>query len=466
MPPRAGKSEFTSKYFPAYFLGKFPSQRVLFASYEAEFAASWGRKVRDLLNDHGERLFGVKIRQDTKAADRWEINKHGGGMQTCGVGGSLTGKGGNLLVCDDPIKNSEEANSELVKQKLWEWYQTTFYTRLEPGGSIILIQTRWSEDDLAGRVLERAKETGEHWNVINFPALAEEGDLLGRKVGEPLWPERYSFEDLERIRKTLTIYQWASLYQQRPSPETGGLFQRSWFEYYDKLSDGTDAWLKLAGKDGNARTFGLKHCRRFLTVDLAFSMKAQSDWTVIAAWAVTPDCDLILLDVHRERMTGDKLAPSIKNMMLKWECDYAGIEDVQAQTLVVQTMRRQGLTVRALKANMDKITRSIPAQIRMEAGQVWFPRTHPELENFEHELLTFPKGAHDDCCDVLAYSALEVQRLGGAALTDEERARLAALDADRIWQEKQERQKQAHSDWDRDAWYLTVPSDDESRFWH
>lgn len=450
-------SEFTSKYFPAYFLGKFPSKRVLFASYEANFASSWGRKVRDLLDTDGERLFGVRIRQDTKAADRWEIAGRGGGMQTTGVGGALTGKGGDLLICDDPVKNSEEANSELVKESLWAWYQTTFYTRGEPNGSIILIQTRWCEDDLAGRVLERAKETGEQWTVINFPAIAEENDILGRSVGDPLWPERYDRQKLEQIKATLTSYQWSALYQQRPAPEGGGHFQRSWFEYYEKIGEGNH--IKLAGNNGNSRVFDLSYCRKFLTVDLAFSMKTESDFTVIAVWAVTPDSDLILIDLHRERMTGDKLAPSIKNMMLKYQCDYAGIEDVQAQTLVVQTMRKQGLAVRALKANMDKITRSIPAQIRMESGQVWFPRNMVNLDVLEHELLTFPKGAHDDTVDVLAYAALEVQRLGGAILSEAERERLAKQQSEREWQEKLDRQKRAQADWELERWWLDSPTD-------
>jgi len=448
MPPRSGKSEFASKYFPAYLIGKIPTWKVILASYEAEFAASWGRKVRDLLSDHGQRLFGVTVRQDSKAADRWEVAQYGGGMQTCGIGGSLTGRGGQCLICDDPIKNSEEANSELVKQKLFEWYQTTFYTRLEPQGSIILIQTRWAEDDLAGRVLERAKETGEKWTVVNFPALAEADDILGRAVGEPLWPERYSAEDIQRIKGTLTSYQFAALYQQRPSPEGGGLFKRSWFKYYDKVGD----YYRIDG-----RSYSLAQCRTFVVVDLAFSVKAENDWTVIQAWAVTPECDQILLDVHRERMTGDQLAPSIKNMVAKWNADYAGIEDVQAQTLVVQTMRRQGIAVRALKANMDKITRSIPLQIRYEAGQVWHPRSHPHLESLEHELLTFPKGTWDDQVDCAAYSALEVQRFGAAALSQEEIDRRNRERSQVEWEEKLARQREAHDSWEMERWWLDTP---------
>ena len=150
MPPRHGKSEFASKYFPAWFLGRYPEKRVILASYEADFASQWGRKVRDLLEHHGSRLFGVMVRHDSKAADRWELADHGGGMQTAGVGGAITGKGADLLIIDDPVKNAEQANSDVYREKTWEWYTSTAYTRLEPGGAVILIQTRWHEDDQIG----------------------------------------------------------------------------------------------------------------------------------------------------------------------------------------------------------------------------------------------------------------------------------------------------------------------------
>ena len=466
-PPRHGKSTITSLYFPAFFLGTNPSKSVILVSYADEFAAEWGRKVRDTIDEHGQRLYGIKIRQDSKSADRWQIAQHGGGMKTVGIGGGLLGRGADLAVLDD-VQQQEDAFSETIREKAWAWFTGTMLTRLNAGGRIVVIMQRWHELDLVGKILDRAKETGEHWDVFNVPAICtdEKTDPIGRKVGEALWPERFPIEFLENQRKTQGSFLFSSVYQQTPSPEGGGYFRRSWFEYYDRIGDGLDSHLRLTSKGtGHSRTFQLKHCRRVVCVDLAFSLKTENDYSCLICCAITPDCDLVVLDIHRERMTGDQLGPAIKQMMAKYQCQYCGIEDVQAQTLIVQAMRREGLPVRALKANMDKVTRSVPCQIRMEAGQVWFPKSHPEIENLEHELLTFPKGAHDDTVDCLCYQAIEIQRLGGSAISDEERARLEAADADRIWAEKLERQKQAHADFDRDSWYLTAPSDPESRFW-
>lgn len=409
MPPRHGKSEFASKYFPAWFLGRFPDKKIILASYEADFASQWGRKVRDLLEQFGDRFFGVSIRRDSKAANRWEIMDYAGGMQTAGVGGAITGKGADVLIIDDPVKDSEQANSEVYREKTWEWYTSTAYTRLEPGGAVILIQTRWHEDDLAGRILDQARKTGEPWITVNLPAIAGEQDELGRDPGEPLWPERYNLGDLNRIRGTQGSYQFGALYQQSPVAPAGNVFKRSWFQYW---KNGDDNFYRLGA---SCRSVDKKRCRRFGTVDLAFSLKKEADYTVIAAWAVTPQCDLILLDFHRERMEGPALQRSIRAMVEKHDLDYMGIEKVLGQSLVVHGARLDGLTVRSLIADTDKLTRSIPAQVRMEAGQIFFPTNHPDLEVWEQELLTFPRGTHDDCVDVLSYAAADVQRFGPPA---------------------------------------------------
>jgi predicted phage terminase large subunit-like protein len=269
--------------------------------------------------------------------------------------------------------------------------------------------------------------------------------------GPALWPERFTAKKLRQIAKTLGSYNFSSLYQGSPAPEGGGLFKKSWFRYYSLI----DGFLRLEN-----RTFKLEHCRRFGTCDLAFSVKTSADRTAIAAWAVTPDWDLVLLDMHLDRMTGDQLVPSCRSMVEKWDLAYMGIEDVAAQTLVVQTARRNGLTVRPLKANMDKITRSMPAQIRMEAGQIWFPKQHSTLESLEHELLTFPQGAHDDTVDVLAYAALEVQRHGVPSIPPEEQARLAREKAEREWNAKIERDKAAQADYEHPRWWQDAWSGD------
>jgi hypothetical protein len=247
MPPRHGKSELVSKYFLAWYLCTFPDRRVLLASYEADFAAQWGRKVRDLVDELGPRYFGVSVRRDSSASDRWEIDGHPGGMQTAGIGGALTGKGAHLFVIDDPVKNAEEANSEAIRARNWDWYRAAAYTRLEPDGAFVLMQTRWHEEDLAGMVLKEAKANDESWTVLNLPALSlGEGDPLNRAEGLPLWPERYDRAALLRIKATLGSYWFSALYQGSPQPAEGGVFKRSWLRSYR-----TDGDLYLLATEGD-----------------------------------------------------------------------------------------------------------------------------------------------------------------------------------------------------------------------
>ncbi len=221
MPPRHSKSETVSHWFPVWYLDRFPDRRVILASYEADFAASWGRKVRDSIRENAHTL-RTRIKGDTTAAHRWETTA-GGGMVTAGVGGPITGRGANVLIIDDPIKNAEEAESELTRESIWRWWTSTAYTRLEPGGSVVIVMTRWHEDDLVGRLLLHAEEGGESWEVVNFPAVAEAQDVLGRQVGDPLWPQRYDTEALERIRQAVERYVWEALYQQHPTPPSADL---------------------------------------------------------------------------------------------------------------------------------------------------------------------------------------------------------------------------------------------------
>lgn len=202
MPPRHGKSEMASRYTPAWYLGRYPNRRVILASYEADYAASWGRKARDLLEEHGSSLFGVCVRQDSHAANRWDLADHNGGMTTAGVGGAITGRGADLLIIDDPVKSVEEAESETYRARTWDWWRGVALTRLEPGGSVILVMTRWHEDDLAGRILQ---EDSANWRVLSLPAIASDDldDPLDREPGEPLWPERYDADALARRRQEM-----------------------------------------------------------------------------------------------------------------------------------------------------------------------------------------------------------------------------------------------------------------------
>lgn len=216
-PPRHGKSEFISKYLPAWYLGRHPDHRVILTSYADRLAKTFGRRVRELLEERAS-WFGLRgIADDVSAANDWQIAGHDGGMLTAGVGGPVTGRGADLLIVDDPIKNAEQAVSETVRQNQWDWFQSTAWTRLEPGGVCVVMMTRWHQEDLVGQLLKcGAEDLGARVIEIKLPAIAEENDMLGRAPGEPLWPERWSLAVLERRRALLDDYWWKCLYQQHP----------------------------------------------------------------------------------------------------------------------------------------------------------------------------------------------------------------------------------------------------------
>jgi hypothetical protein len=260
-PPRHGKSELISRHLPAWFLGRFPDQRVMLASYEAQLARSWGRKARQLLEEHGAKMFGVRISRRRRAASEWEISGHGGGMVTAGAGGALTGRGADLLIVDDPIKNAEQAVSQRIRDKQWDWWQSTASTRIEPGGAAVVMMTRWHVDDLVGKLLKQAARDGEAVRRLSLPALALENDPLERSVGEALWPSRWPRDDLLRRRDSLDAYWWQSLYQQRPARHGSSdwpdeyfgehLWAHSWPESFELVAAACDPSKGEQSKSGD-----------------------------------------------------------------------------------------------------------------------------------------------------------------------------------------------------------------------
>ena len=251
-PPRHGKSEFVSKWLPAWYLCRHPGRKVMLASYEANFARTWGKKARSLVAEFG-REFDVYVSSETNKANDWEIEDHKGGMATTGVGGPMTGRGANLLIVDDPIKNAEEALSETVRGAHWDWWQSTAYTRIEPGGAAIVMNTRWHQEDLAGRII-RASENGEIPPVtrISLPALAEVGfeDPLSRAEGEALWPERWPSSKLAELRRSMERYWWMALYQQRPTKHASVEWPEEYFSgdiWFDEFPQ--DCHLRVVALD-------------------------------------------------------------------------------------------------------------------------------------------------------------------------------------------------------------------------
>ncbi len=418
MPPRHGKSELCSRYFPAWYLARFPDHRIIWTSYEAEFAASWGGKARDVMAEYGPPLFGLGVREDATARHSWNIAEHDGGMATAGVGGPITGRGANLLGLDDPIKNAEQANSPTYREKTWDWWQSTAYTRLEPDGVVLVILTRWHEADLAGKLIAESasdeSDDEEKWHILNLPALAEGNDPMGRKEGEALWPDRWPADKLEKRKRRFGSYVWSALYQQRPAPEEGGKFKRNWFRYYRR--EGEFYRLITGGADKLIR---ISDCTRFMTGDVAGTEKRKEDasdpdYSVFGVWDLTDSGYLIAVDFWRDRCEEPSIVRAGARLMRQHECGVGYVEKNGLGTGVVSTLRERGFAIVPIIASTSKATRAQVAQVRFEAGMIFLPLNHPELVEVESELLSFPNAAHDDIVDNFSIAALQAQRSAGA----------------------------------------------------
>jgi predicted phage terminase large subunit-like protein len=409
-PPRSGKSMLTSEFTPSWYLGLHPDRRVILCSYGAHLASNWGRKSRDVLEAYGPTFFDATVARTSKAADHWNLEGEPGGMNTAGVGGPITGFGADLLIIDDPLKDAEEAGSEVIRAKQIDWWQAVARTRLMAGGAVVLMQTRWHEQDLAGWLLEDMRHGGDQWEVLSLPAIAEEDDQLGRSEGEPLWPAKFPLADLERTKRALGGYYWAALYQQRPVPAGGAIFKRHDFRHFTEDPE-ADLYV-MRGAHGEAdKPVGRSYCYRFVTCDPAFSEKETADYTALGLWGVTPWMDLLLLDVARIRFDVENLPAAIHRYFELWKPNDIRIESKAYGTRVINALVTQGLPIIPLDADTDKVTRALSAVPRYECHAVFHRAGAPYLEDYERELLAFPNGAHDDQVDMYSYAALALPEL-------------------------------------------------------
>ncbi len=434
MPPRHGKSYLVSDHTPAWFLTRFPDARIILCSYEADFAASWGRKVKEHIEEHPE--FGIKLNPNSSAASKFNLHHKLGGMDTAGAGGPITGKGAHMLLIDDPIKNAEEALSGTHRENTYNWYISTARSRLEPDAVEMLVHTRWHEDDLGGRLM---KKEGHLWYHIDLPALADptedRPDALGRKAGEALCPARYTRARLLQIKESGDgdglggNYWFSALYQQRPSMEGAGIFKRPEFRYWvpqlgranpyeTEEADLTTVYV-IQDDAGNEQYIRKDQCIHFMTVDLAATLKTYSDWTVFSLFAVTQQHQLLLINRLRDRMESadhmDRLKKYLAATRLHTKVSFIGIENATYGVTLIQHAIREGLPVRKLTADKDKVLRALPAGNAVDNNVVYFPKRAPWLTEWEEELLQFPNSAHDDQVDTLAY-AVQLLNSGTLAL--------------------------------------------------
>jgi predicted phage terminase large subunit-like protein len=383
MPPRHGKSLLTSAIFPSWFIGRHPESSIIAASYGQELASDFGRRVKAIVTDLAFRSIfpNVRLLEDSQATHRLGTIQ-GGLYFAVGAGGALTGRGGDLIVLDDPIKNREEAESDTARRSLQGWFESVLYPRLEPGGRIALIQTRWHEADLCGWLLSEHKS--ENWRVVNLPALAETDDPLGRAEGEALWPARYPLETLERIREAIGSAAWLSLYQQRPQAAEGGIFKRDWWRSFDP--DDQQEPLRIT-----------------LSLDTAFSAKQSADYSVCETFAECAD-GYYLLHVWRGRVEFPRLIAIVNELADQWNPHALLIEDAASGQSLIQALRASTIlpVIPVKHQSRSKEARAAAASPMVEAGRVFLPREAPWLPAFLDELSSFPNGAHDDQVDALS----------------------------------------------------------------
>ena len=408
MPPRHTKSEFASYLLPAWFLGKYPGKKIIQSSNTAELAVGFGRKVRNLVDGEAyAKIFpNVALRHDSKAAGRWSTNANGEYF-AIGVGGTVTGKGADLLIIDDPHSEQEAAlaaGDPNIYDKVYEWYSSGPRQRLQPGGSIVVVMTRWGKRDLTGQVLKAEMQRGgEEWDVIELPAILPSGN--------PLWPEFWSLEELDALRNELPNAKWQAQYQQNPTSDTSAIIKREWWNIWDE-------------DDPPPCDYTL------MSWDTAFEKSNRADYSACTLWGVfdypddtgTPQSNLILLNAFRDRMEFPELKKRAIENWKEWNPDSVIIEKKASGAPLIYELRAMGIPVQEytpVRGN-DKISRLNSVSDLFASGRVWAPGTRWADEVID-EVASFPSGDHDDYVDAVSLALMRFRKGGFIrTLLDEE----------------------------------------------
>ena len=389
-------SQLTSKSFPAWHLGKHSQHEIMACSYSGSLSMGFSRLNRELMRDPAYKvLFETRLHPDSQGAEAW-MTTDGGGYTSAGIGGAITGKGAHALIIDDPVKNREDAESESGRSNAWDWYTSTAYTRLAPGGGVLLILTRWHDDDLAGRLLGAMKEGADQWTIVNYPAEAKDDELY-RNAGEALHPERYDLAALSRIKRAIGPRDWAALYQQDPVPDEGAFFSKDDFEWYDYNDP-------AAVPDG-------KEMVEYAAWDLAIGQKQENDYSVGGVASIDQQGHLWMRDVVRGHWGALELCKRILGFHKKWRPARSGIEKGQIEMSIGpflnEIKKEMGLwdfRYTELKpGRQDKVARARAIQGMVQSRKVHIPYNAPWTEDFISELLRFPTGLHDDQVDMFAW---------------------------------------------------------------
>ena len=397
MPPRHTKSEFASYLFPAWLMGKKPKTKIIQATHTAELSYRFGRKMRNLMNDEQyRRIFkDVYLRADSKASGRWDTN-HGGEYFGAGIGGAITGRGADLLIIDDP--HSEQSITDTSFDNAFEWYVSGPRQRLQPGGAIVVVMTRWSERDLTGRLIrQQAEVKADEWEVIEFPAILPSGS--------PIWPEYWKKEELEKIQANLPVMSWEAQYQQKPTSEEGAIIKREWWKM----------WKREEIPE-------LQHIIQ--SYDTAFSKKETADFSAISTWGVFrtefSQDNIILLDCVKDRWEFPELKKIALEQYNYWEPETIIVEAKASGQPLIQELRQVGIPVVSYTPSRgnDKLSRVNSVSPIFESGQVWAPNKKFAEEMIE-ECAAFPYGDHDDLVDTMTQALMRYRQGNFISLNDD-----------------------------------------------
>ena len=407
MPPRHSKSEFASYLMPSWFLGRNPKLKIIQATMNTELAVRFGRKVRDLIADpvYAEVFPKTDLKQDSQAAGRWETSA-GGEYFAAGVGAAMTGRGGDLIIIDDP-HSEQDALSTTAYDRTYEWYTSGPRQRLQPGGAIIIVQTRWSKKDLTGRLLQAQGNDimSDQWEVVEFPAIMPSD--------QPLWPEFWKKEELLKVKASLSPGKWNAQWQQNPVSEETAMIKREW-------------WQEWEHEDIPKLDYIIQ------SYDTAFSKKETADYSAITTWGVfephsNGEQHLIMLDAKKGRWNFPELKTIAQEEYEYWEPDMMLIEAKASGTPLADEMRLLNLPVLTFSpgrkkggGGMDKTTRMHMASPIFEGGKVWYPAGKRFAEDVIEEVASFPNGDHDDFCDSMTMALMRFRQGGFISLNGEE----------------------------------------------
>ena len=407
MPPRHTKSEFSSYLLPAYAIGRTPNLKIIQATHTGELAVRFGRKVRNLMDTdtYSEVFPDVQLKADSKAAGRWDTAE-GGEYFAVGVGGAMTGRGADLLIIDDP-HSEQDAQSALALENAFEWYPSGPRQRLQPGGAIVVVATRWGTMDLTARLLKaQATRKSDKWEVIEFPAIFDEGEPNER----PLWPSFWKLEELQAVRASLSMQKWQAQWQQNPTSDEGAILKREWWRKWTK-----DYTPQL---DYVIQSY-----------DTAYSRNETADYSAITTWGVfQADMDsganILLLNVKKGRWDFPELKRIAKEQYVYWQPDNVLIEAKATGTTLQQELRKVGIPVTMYspggrRAGQDKISRANAVATILESGMVWAPDTD-WAEDLIEECAAFPNGDNDDLVDSTVMALMRFRAGNFISLTDDE----------------------------------------------